>query len=815
MQSGVFQPIIEKQNSALHFNRSIKNMSIDSSRIFSNRLIAHPAWLRLMAHLQSPLLRNGYALVFSSVATSALGVFYWLLAANYYSAEIVGINAALINAMLFLSQTAQLNLGNGINRFLPTAGKQTKRFVGAVYALILAASPFVCLIYFAGLKSWAPLLDSVFADRMVALGFVIATMAWSIFAMQDNVLIGMRQATWVPIENLLFAVAKIILLISVATMMTKMGIFFSWVAPMMTLLLPVNWFIFRHLAPKHIESTRQQSEPLTVGGVAHYVGGDYFGSLVWTATVGLMPLIVLERVGATASGYFAIAWTISNSLYLVSRNMGMSLISEASLDRQKLTLYSQHTLLQTLKLIVPVTLFVVIAAPLLLRLFGKEYSGEATRALQFLALSAIPASVTTIYVSVARVQRWLLKAFVVQASLCGSVLLLSILLLERIGITGVGLAWLIGQTFVAIVLLFSELRVGLRNEALLRIASNLRSHWTLWHSRRKMTQLKPLVNSILARLQAQLGDGHWQVQRIVPVLADVTVVHLGGDADKPSAILKFPGSELSACYSKLQQQTLQALHDRSELGEGWLALVPKLLLAGEEGGQHYAVESIVPGVAMEKRLDQPEMRSLLLNSATETIRHLHQSSAVSRTVDEELLALWVTKPLAQLQRLYAVEQNADKLQVIEGLGEELRRSLAGKSVITGWSHGDFAPCNILVSEDGAAITGIVDWEQSLTADLPLLDIVFLLLAVRSQLEAKEFGKVVTELLVAGQWHDAEASLLQRAQLYVKGEKLDHRTLILLVWLRHVSMTVDKSERYRNHPIWRRNNVDQVLSALTA
>ena len=56
---------------------------------------------RLRNHLQSPLLRNGYALVFNSVATSALGMLYWMLAANFYSAEVVGINAALINAMIF------------------------------------------------------------------------------------------------------------------------------------------------------------------------------------------------------------------------------------------------------------------------------------------------------------------------------------------------------------------------------------------------------------------------------------------------------------------------------------------------------------------------------------------------------------------------------------------------------------------------------------------------------------------------------------------------------------------------------------------
>lgn len=93
---------------------------------------------------------------------------------------------------------------------------------------------------------------------------------------------------------------------------------------MALLLVPVNWFIFRQLVPKHIQATEAQSEPLQIGTIARYVGGDYLGSLVWTATTRLLPILVLERAGATASAYFSIAWTIAYSLYLVSRNMGMS-----------------------------------------------------------------------------------------------------------------------------------------------------------------------------------------------------------------------------------------------------------------------------------------------------------------------------------------------------------------------------------------------------------------------------------------------------------------------------------------------------------
>src|SRR5437016_588970 len=48
----------------------------------------------LVAHLRLPLFRNGYALLFGSAATSGLGLLYWVFAARFYPAELVGINSA-------------------------------------------------------------------------------------------------------------------------------------------------------------------------------------------------------------------------------------------------------------------------------------------------------------------------------------------------------------------------------------------------------------------------------------------------------------------------------------------------------------------------------------------------------------------------------------------------------------------------------------------------------------------------------------------------------------------------------------------------
>ena len=111
------------------------------------------------------------------------------------------------------------------------------------------------------------------------------------------------------------------------------------------------------------------------------------------------------------------------------------------------------------------------------------------------------------------------------------------------------------------------------------------------------------------------------------------------------------------------------------------------------------------------------------------------------------------------------------------------------------------------------ITGIVDWEQALIEDLPMLDLLFLLLTTRMQLEKRELGNQIEQFLAGASWSEQEQELLTSAQRQLPGEPLAMPILLLLTWLRHVSMTVDKSERYRHNLVWRRRNVDLLLQRL--
>src|SRR3954454_16542984 len=88
---------------------------------------------RVLAHQRTPLHRDGYALVLNSAFTAATGLVYWIVAANGYSTHSVGVNSALISAMMFLAGLASLNLPNFLVRFLPGTGRRSGRMIALSY----------------------------------------------------------------------------------------------------------------------------------------------------------------------------------------------------------------------------------------------------------------------------------------------------------------------------------------------------------------------------------------------------------------------------------------------------------------------------------------------------------------------------------------------------------------------------------------------------------------------------------------------------------------------------------------------------------
>jgi O-antigen/teichoic acid export membrane protein len=407
---------------------------------------------RLRSHLDDQLYRTGYYLIIGTGITSLLGVAFWALAARSYSAHEVGQNAAAISAMTLVSGVCSLGLSAVLVRYLPIAGTADKRLVVSSYGLTTVLSLAFGAIVAATSSVWSPTLDFLQEPGWL-LGFTLATAATTVFTLQDSVLTGLRAARWIPLENSLYALSKLVLLIVLAALLPSAGPFVAWNAPLLPAIVLINYLIFRRLLPRY----RSFGE-LDRRKVIRMAAGNYGGNLF--ALVGNMylPILVANQVSAAQAAYFFVPWMICISLQLIAINVITSLTVEAALDMSQLRQLTRRTLAHSMRLVAPLAALTALVAPLALLVFGQAYADAGSSLLRLLAIGAIPNVIVALGIGVARIEHKGQWVVAVQGTQFAIVLGLSAILLPSAGIEAVGYTWTGSQFLLAAVLLATNLR---------------------------------------------------------------------------------------------------------------------------------------------------------------------------------------------------------------------------------------------------------------------------------------------------------------------------------------------------------------------
>lgn len=404
---------------------------------------------RALDALRDPLYRTGYALVANTAGTTAIGVVYWAVAAHLYDRQALGRCSALVSALILVSSLAQLNLANTLPRFLPRAGRSAGRLITYSYG----ASSIVALAAGLAFVTVMPRVNAQWqflgASPPLAILFVVATVLWGVFTLEDAALAGLHRAVVVPAENTVYGVFKLLLLVAVASVLSSTGIFASWVIPLVAIVPAINWLIFRRYLVDR-ESAAAAPE-LSARKILRFASGNYLGSLF--AQVGgqtLLPLLVLSALGAAANSSFYVAWMIASGLELVALSFGTSLLVEASAAPHRLAQLTRGVLVRCAVVTVPGAAVLVLAARPILLIYGPAYASQASALLAMLGVATIPASFVLVVLSLDRIARRVGRAAVSQLALAVLMLGGSWLLLGKLGINGVGLAWVGANVLVAL-----------------------------------------------------------------------------------------------------------------------------------------------------------------------------------------------------------------------------------------------------------------------------------------------------------------------------------------------------------------------------
>lgn len=396
--------------------------------------------------------RTGYYLILGTGASGMLGVAFWALAARSYSAHVVGLSAAAVSAIALTSGACSLGLSAVLVRYLPVAGPAGRPLIVRSYALTILLSFLVGGVLALTTAVWSPSLGFL-GEGLWPLAFALSTAAMTTFTLQDSVLTGLHAAAWIPLENTLYAVAKLILLAALAGLLPFAGPFVAWNLPLLPAIVVINYLIFRRLIPK-----MPAAGGLERSKVISMAAGNYGGNLLALLGNMYLPILVANRASAAEAAYFYVPWTISLTVELVALNMMTSLTVEAALDTPRLRQLARRALKQSMRLVVPVATLTALLAPLGLLVFGSEYADEGATLLRLLALGAIPNVIAALGAGVARIEHrgWIVTA--IQGFQLVFVVSLGAVLLPDVGIAAIGIAWTGCQFLLAAALLATILR---------------------------------------------------------------------------------------------------------------------------------------------------------------------------------------------------------------------------------------------------------------------------------------------------------------------------------------------------------------------
>jgi O-antigen/teichoic acid export membrane protein len=414
----------------------------------------------VVVSLREPMHRSAFALMLGSAIASVLGLLFWALAARLYPAPAVGMATTLITAMMFLAKVGTLGLRNVFVRFLPESGRHAANLIVRGYLVCIAAAAVIAVIFVLGRSIWVAELTLLDGSILTSVCFVLATVVWLVFILQDQVLIGLHRAFWVLIAKTTYSVLKIVLLVAAAGT-AAWAIFAAYAVPAVVAVVGVNCVVLvRVLRRRAVPSAGSPSAvpPSSVRSLVGFAIGDHVAFLLALATADLLPLLVLAREGPSASAYYFLAFSMANTLMVVTADIGTAFVAEAARAPERTAQLARKACVNALLIVMPAVLLGIILAPIVLGVLGEDYRREATPLLRLLLLATIP----HIFVVIAASMAYMQKKIGTVAMIYGCMAILTFagteIGLHLLGLTGAGIAWLAVQTAIAGVFLSTRLR---------------------------------------------------------------------------------------------------------------------------------------------------------------------------------------------------------------------------------------------------------------------------------------------------------------------------------------------------------------------
>jgi O-antigen/teichoic acid export membrane protein len=403
-------------------------------------------------HLRRALLSNSAFLIANTLAGSFFGFLFWIIVARVYTPAQVGIGAAYIAAITFLTNAGEMGLGTAWIRFLPGLRRERNSFVNSSLVAAAASTLIVTALFVAGIPIWSPVLGELLrSDGRLEL-FMLATLAFGLAQLLDRLYIAFQVTQLMFARNLAAHILRIALVVLGAAY-GPLGLLLAVGGSSLITLM----FSACVLAPRALPGYRPRPAFAwaALRSTASYTLGNHFSLLLWNAPPLIYPLVIVALLGAAANAHFYTSWMIANLLFVVPTAIATSAIARAANQADRDDRLFWQSLRQTMLGLIPIAGGLLLSVRLVLRMFGAEYAVAGGELFIYLVVSIFPYTVNTFVIAYHRIHQHTRRVIQISALVTAACLGLSVAGGTVYGLAGVGMGWLGGQALGALVALAS------------------------------------------------------------------------------------------------------------------------------------------------------------------------------------------------------------------------------------------------------------------------------------------------------------------------------------------------------------------------
>jgi len=394
---------------------------------------------RIAAMWADPMLRNSAYLALAVATMSFLGFVAWLVNARLFTPEAIGEATSLISAMSLIAYMSLLGFNATLVRFLPTA-ERPKELIDTALTLCCLAGAVIGGLYVISLPVIAPQLSFITHNLLYTISFVVLAACSALNVLTDAVFIAFRQARYNFIVDGLIQGSSKVLLPFLLVALGAFGVFASSGIAMGLAVVASLYFMRRALSHRYTPTIRRS----VVREAFSFSAASYVSSVFNLLPLLVVPMIVLDRNGAAAAGYYFVAFQLANLLYSLALTATETLVAEASRAGSHLRSLALRSFLLIEGVSIAGALIIAGSGHFILLLFGHQYSAHATSALLALAAGA-PASALNAWASGLLKVSQQYKAMVISNVVYCAVIVGTAWIGSSHGLGAVSLSWMCGN----------------------------------------------------------------------------------------------------------------------------------------------------------------------------------------------------------------------------------------------------------------------------------------------------------------------------------------------------------------------------------